>query len=118
MTPVKKDSPPVQEKSTATPAPEVHADDWRAQSEPHPVPSGPSPAAPVPQHKSSPPVAAVPFASGAPPAPYALTRTITIQCYTAAGHPMIPRITDSASPKDLQHSGATNCARDIYNMLQ
>lgn len=72
MTPAKKDSPAVQEKSTATPTvqPDIPAGfnsmDYPAQQ-----------AAPNP-----------------PPGPYALGRTITVTIYTAAGKPPIYYLND------------------------
>lgn len=64
MTPVKKDSPAVQEKSAATPT-------------------------------SQPPGEVAQLtAPNAPPAPYALGRTITVTIYTAAGKPPIYYLND------------------------
>lgn len=89
MTPAKKDSPPQEKSSTAKPEPqsgggEVHSDDWREQTDPHPQPPGTGAApAKAPAGRVMPPQT---YAAPTPPgAPYAAGNPVVVTPYRAPG---------------------------------
>lgn len=91
--PEEKPRPPAEKNSTATPEPKtggggggVHSDDWRKQSEPHPMPPGTGPA-PEPPAKRAVKRARSPMAAATPPGtPYVADTPITVTPYRAPGN--------------------------------
>lgn len=90
MTPAKKDSPPPEKTPAAKSEPqsgggggEVHADDWRKQSEPKESPPGTGPAPVKPAGRAMPPQS---FAAPVPPgSPYVAGAPVTVTPYRAPG---------------------------------
>lgn len=90
MTPAKRDSPPPEKTPAAKPESksggggEVHAEDWREQSEPHPAPAGTGPAvAAKPQGAAGPALRAAPPSPPGPP--FVAGTAISVTPYAAPG---------------------------------